>query len=323
MAEEKEFEKTFTLKTESGNEAQIKRLVDETRKTSITHSNYKKPYDQWLNTRNIILAQIENEYSQYVEETQRYREMKEEPRVKSAMQNRVVPLEMYETVLKLHYRAKQITSWKFLEAEFSQVLLQRIAEALGEVKALDIEREVLSRMNEMEKQRHELFMEIMNERWGAMDNKFLAALKIMEEQHRVDAKENITILSNAITTNADLMRQAVDVVLKSVKEASRDGILRISLDGNKLHKDLTGVDQEIKNSENSLKSEVAGKKTADDMLKDIGDMEAHIASTSANNKKPVTKPKTPDAKPAEDIETEEEMALYDDEPDMQNLEGSI
>lgn len=265
-------EETFVVSQGGDNEIQVRKLMTEVDKAPITASNYKKYYEQWNNYRQIILAQIEQYFSHYVEELQKYTEMKEHPRYKNAMDNNVVPMDLYSCVIKLHWYARQIVSWKFIETEFNSMLCRKLSMALGEVKAIDIEREVLNRMSEMQKQRNDMDLEIINGKVEMMETKFLHALKNMQEENKMDRKENINILANALTTNTDLMQRALETVVKSVKLVQNAGY--VSFDEQKLTNDMAGIGKDLGIAKNANTAGIATKQQPTDIaasLKKIDD----------------------------------------------------
>lgn len=273
MAENKDIT-AFKLKGDSDNEIQVKRVLDELRKSPVTHYTYRKYYEQWQNTRQIILAQIENESSQYAEQAEQFKEMKEQPRVKSAIQNRVAPIEIYDTMVQLHYRARQIISWKFIEAELSQILIEKYVSVLGEVKAVDVEREVITRLNEMEKGRNALFLEIMQTRFENMDDKFLGALKLLQDEYKVDRRENINVMSTALLTNATVMSDALNSIMRSLQGFSQPP----HFDGGALERDLSEVKGSIKTGQKESEQALRSKQAPRDILEELGKLPVNSPS---------------------------------------------
>jgi hypothetical protein len=277
MAEQKNkqgMDEIFRLASSNDNEAQIRHVLEELEKASITHYNFKKFVEQWGNTRQIVLAQIENEYSQYVEELETYRELKEQPRIKGAIENRVAPLDIYDAVLKMHFRARQIISWKFIEAEMGRILITKLSGALGEVKAIDVEREVLNRIQEMEQNRNSLFLEIMTTRFEAMDSKFLAGLRIMQENDRVDKKENMQVMANALVTNSQIMQETIGGLAKSLHNQER---VNTAFDFEESIKPLSNTLKKEKTNVIERLSELQTKTPPKDIVESIKDLEKDLS----------------------------------------------
>jgi hypothetical protein len=271
----------FVLATGNDNEAQIRRVLEDFEKASINHYNFKKYTEKWLNTRQIVLAQIENEYSQYVEELETYRELKDQERVKNAIANRVVPLDIYDAVLKMHFRARQIVSWKFIEAEMSTILMYKLSAALGEVRAVDIEREVVNRMHEMEENRNKLFLEIMTTRFDAMDTKFVASLKVLQETHKLDKKENTQILANALITNSQIMQETIASFAKTLKQTEKTSF-EFDFDG--ANKPLSDVLRTEKSNIIHRMNELRQKAEPKDVVESVKQYEADLTSKDKKDK---------------------------------------
>lgn len=301
MAQEsKTMGSTFTISGNSDNESNVKRILSDMKAAALTHQNFRKFLQQWASTRNIILAQIENEFSQYTDKVARYKEMKEHPRMKSSIENNLVPMELFQIITELTSHLKLITSWKFMEAELSQTLVEKMADALGEVKGLDIEREVLNRIGEMTKVQNTMFQEIMTSRFETMDSKFLAALKNMQDESRLDKQENTKILTTALITNSQIFENMIGDFLKSMRDRPVPSM--ITFDPDQLVADLGIARKSVSDEKAAQLKSVEQKEKPNDILAVIGRVE----------QQEINKPKKPVVRDAVNEDDAKPTKLDDD-----------
>ncbi len=213
---------TFKLKASGDNESEIKRIYVELKGANITGQNYLKFYERVKSTLSIINAQIENEFSQYSEYEAEYKKLGDQDRTKKAIENKIVPIEVFTARLNMNRKERQIISWFVIAYDITDTMMRKLATALGETQAFEIKRDTLKEMREMEKARNDLFLEIMKSRSDEMDSKFLSGLKALQEENRIDRKENSNIMASAIVTaaqyNAQTIRQLFDLIAQSYPE---------------------------------------------------------------------------------------------------------
>lgn len=220
MTEEtRSLQSTFRIKSGGDNESQIRRIFEEVKNSSITHENHEKFYDKIINILAIIHAQIENEYSQYLELENEYARLGKQERTKKAIEDKIVPLDVFTAYVNMSRRQRQITSWLILSHEITETTLKKFSIALDEAKAFEIKRDALREMREDSKRLFALFEEIMTSRFASMDEKFLAGLKTLQKENQLDRRESINTLSGAIVTNAQFMSDATRVLFEMISRS--------------------------------------------------------------------------------------------------------
>lgn len=220
MSEEEKdkMKEMFKLSEKAGgeNEAEVKLVLNRLQKSSVSYSNHKRFVDEWTTVRRIIRAQIENELSRYSEERTQYLELRDSDRVKRAIQDeRLVPRDLWQGTLKLQYHARQIVGWLLYEANLSRVMVEKLTGAVGEVRALDIERETLKRVDENVKGTAKMFQDIMQTRFESMDEKFLQALANMQEQEHLHKRDIVNTMGRILDDLQNNNKQLVGVILNS------------------------------------------------------------------------------------------------------------
>ncbi len=261
MADEKT--SSFELKGNTDNETNIRRILSDMKEASINHHNYRKYATSWSNTRLIILSQIDNETLQYNEKLDRFRELKESPRIKESLDNKLAPIELYSVVVSIVNHLRAIISWKVVEAELSQLFVEKMVSCLGEVASLDVEREVLKRMGEMVQSQSDLFAETLQSRMQTFDSKFLSFVTAMQNENRIDRKETTNMLTNALITNAQIMEQALLAVLKMIQTLE---VPIPSLDSTSLESDLDGLKKQVHIEKKNQLQQADLKETPEDIL---------------------------------------------------------
>lgn len=213
---------TFRIKSGGDNESQIRRIFEEVKNSSITHENHEKYYDKIMNTLAIIHAQIENEYSQYLELEAEYAKLGKQERTKKAIEDKIVPLDVFATYVNMSRRERQITSWLILAHEITETSLKKFGTALSDAKAFEIKRDALREMREDSKRVFQLFEEIMTSRFASMDEKFLAGLRQLQRENQLDRRESLNLLSSAVVTNAQLMGDATKNLFEMISRSYPD-----------------------------------------------------------------------------------------------------
>lgn len=278
MASEKSrhLRETFEIKSGGDNESEIKRVFGELKNTAITPQNFMKHYERVRNTLTIIHAQLENDYSQYVEFESEYKKLGESERTKKAIESKIIPLEVFQARINMSKRERQIISWTLLAYDICETTMKKLAAALNEMQAYEIKRDVLKEMREMENARNKLFEEVISSRFESMDNKFLAGLKALQEENRIDRKENSNTLSSAIVTASQLNRDAIKVLFEMISRSYPDKYDDID----EIRKKFDNVHSEF---ETQSLSELKGKKEHPD-IRDRVNKEAEEVSPKKKQK---------------------------------------
>lgn len=288
MTEQKPMSASFSLQG-GDNESNIKRVLSEMKQAAVNHHNYKKYAQNWESTRSIILSQVENEYSQYNDKVERYRELREAPRIKSSLENNLAPMELFSTVVEMTNHIRLILAWKIIESELSQTFVEKMVGCLAEVSSLEVEREVLKRMGEMVQSQSDMFSEALQSRMQTFDSKFLAFVSATQNENRIDRKETVNMLTNALITNSQIMEQALQSVAKILKQPQ---IAEVKWDETSLTKDLDGLTKKVRDEKSSQFDMIDTKEKPEDIIAVISKVNVDkVSETKQKTRDPVVEPK--------------------------------
>lgn len=209
----------FRIKRGVDTESRIKQTYDEIDKTFVNTQNYKKIFDDVSKQNNAIFIQIENEYNQYLLEKQKYQQQIQSGAYSNAVEEKMVPIELFDTVYKMIGNSKEIAGWLIYAHRITEMTLKKLAAALEEAHSFEIKKDTLKEMREMEDKRNQLFLEIMNTRMAVMDSKFLVALESIQKGSIAERREIVSTMSSAFVdamkTQQETMNQLVDLISKS------------------------------------------------------------------------------------------------------------
>jgi len=216
---QKSLKETFTIKSGGDNEGEIRRIFNDIKNASITTDNFKEHITQSDNVLSIIDAQLENEFSLYLDTEDEWNRLGKQDRIKKAMENKIMPLEAFQARIAMSKRERQIISWHALAYDIAKAMMRKLADALDEVKAYEVKRDSLREMKEMDERRSALFLDIMTSRMNAMDEKFMAGLSILQQENRVDRKENTQMMSNMMVSGLTVQKDAVQLLFELISRS--------------------------------------------------------------------------------------------------------
>jgi len=203
-------------------QTQVERLVEELENATLTLQNYKVYSERVNSSVRIIKAQIENLITDYKALKRKLDDKLENNNVKRSMEEGYVPIEVFELLQDINEVFKNAYSWKMLENKLNNLIFQRLFLILDEAKALDIKREALAEMREMENKRNELFLEsikrnnalvqeVINSRLKVFDEKFINAIRMIADNSNAERKQFINLLSSLNTGfNIDELEKLFD-----------------------------------------------------------------------------------------------------------------
>lgn len=150
----------------------IRNIIEQLKTKSIGHGNYKK-FVEAIRQRDLML---QTSMSNTLNSLDNYRSeldsALEHPQVKTMMEEeKIVPISIFDSYSKMYKAADEILIFRTLQAQMYKILCKKLANALGEIKSLDIEREALSRFSDMHDQHHKFTADLLNNK-----------LKVVEEQ---------------------------------------------------------------------------------------------------------------------------------------------
>lgn len=202
------------------NKSAIKRVLDDLEESNITFENYKRYIDKVENTINVISAQIENDRSEYENIYGEYKEMTEGEIFKRTKLDNVVPLDAFKQLINITRVMKDTLNWEMLKSGIYQVMYKKLLSVTNDANALDIKRDALEEMREMEKERNKVILEVIGQKAISLDQRYDFLNKQIYEQHRSDKKELLYMMENIIGMVLDAKKGDEDLkkYLKEVEE---------------------------------------------------------------------------------------------------------
>lgn len=185
---------------ELGNKTQIERLLEEIKTSAIGFENYKSYFEKVKNSDQVILTQIENLVREFREYKTKHDEATNMSSNKQMKEDGYIRIEIYEDALMMNKILKEAYAWKTLQEELYNIIFNKISGVLDDARALDIKRDALKEMREMEERRNSLLIEIVQNMSGMFrdevgnrlklfDEKFVNLIMMIDEDNRRDKKE--------------------------------------------------------------------------------------------------------------------------------------
>lgn len=159
----------------------IKGVIDELNKTTITHRNAREAYQLVINKNQMAETAIANLNNQQKRYQDSLRTTLRNPKVNEMMDtDRIVPLPVFEHFSQVHRSVDEMLIFRTLQLQLYKILGKKLFESLSAVKAMDIEREVTEGMREIQKEYMGLIKDLVNDKLTSMDNK----LEILKEVNK-------------------------------------------------------------------------------------------------------------------------------------------
>lgn len=189
------------MEGEQSYRTQVQTILEEIRSANITLGNFKKYLDKVNSTEQVILAQIENNKTEYQDMMRQYTEMLNKQSFKDGYDGGIVSKDMFDLQKQMNQKIQATYGWKSIQLELKSVLLDKMSDVLFETKVLDIERDALNRFNEMTKNEHDFFKSIMDGRFKLLEDKFYLFMNTvtdkMNEERKVMLKALMAFAPNA------------------------------------------------------------------------------------------------------------------------------
>lgn len=243
---------------QNDNKVDVERIVDEIKEANVTFENYKTYVDKITNTERIIMAQIGNLIRNYKSDSLALQKEKEADSYKRAEEEGFVPKRLLELSSKLNELIKEAYSWQLIDVQLYTTIFNKVFIVLDSAKALDIKRDALREMREMETKRNDLFMQstiatnklvedLVNNKLSIMDNKFISALNLIQKQAMMEKQMLLNTFANIITKSDEEKKLILSkLVLKEQEKSQEEKIIeepiqRVVVDGLKPMKSNTIV----------------------------------------------------------------------------------
>lgn len=194
-------EEAFESKTE------VEKIIVELKESNINFENYKNYVIKIQNTSKIISAQIESLIREYRAIKRKNEEKRQSKNFVRAEEEGFIPKEVYEIEKEMADILRDAYSWKSLEIQMHNLIFTKISQVLDDAKALDIKRDALKEMREMETKRNDLFLRIMtdnnkivedivNNKLKTIDEKIMGSVTFTLKEAMADKKETLMLVLN-------------------------------------------------------------------------------------------------------------------------------
>jgi hypothetical protein len=202
---------------EISNKTEIEKLLSEIKNAALGLENYKQFFDRVNNSDQIIMSQIENLVREYREYKVKFDEEYNKDSHKQLVEDGFVRFDVFEDARMMNKILLEAYNWKTLQEELFSILFQKIFRVLDDARALDIKRDALKEMREMEDKRQKMFVDIIENmmkmfqdtvtgKLQTYDEKFVNLVMMMDEDDRRDRKEIFDTLK-AIVSNIEVIPQ--------------------------------------------------------------------------------------------------------------------
>lgn len=161
----------------------ITNFLETARNQNMTYQNFRKPHDDVMNKYEMIEAQIDNLNEDYNRISKKHAKYMDNKEIKNLItSDKIVPVDVYEMLAEKESIMSQMADWKILQCELVKIDDEKLANAIGAVRGMDIEKEVLTNMKEVIKQRDDMIVEIVNEKMKVVDEKQEAFKQMMADR---------------------------------------------------------------------------------------------------------------------------------------------
>lgn len=132
--------------------------------SNITDDNY----EDILRTRNghidIILAQLENERIEFDDADNSYKEMLQTDQFKTAVDNGVVPVDVFKQLIKVLRVYRNIVNWGNTKMNYDDIVLKKLHTYINDINKKKLVRDTFTAMNDERKQMHEFLKNTFEEK---------------------------------------------------------------------------------------------------------------------------------------------------------------
>lgn len=191
--------------------SEIRRMLEDLRNASIGFENYKRYFDQIKSTDSVMNTQINNRMDEYNELNERYNIAVDKDSFRQMADDGYITREVFELARRMNKNSKEALTWKSLQEEMYSVIFKKIYAVLDDARALEIKRDALKEMREMDTERNNLHLEQTKEAMRAvsdMNTKFYSFIKANDEEHRQDMNVLFSSLKDMVSMlNLELERK--------------------------------------------------------------------------------------------------------------------
>jgi len=206
--------------------SEVEKIVDDVKDASITMENYGSYVNKVKSSQQVIFAQLENIIRDFKSLNRKFGEKKEAASTKRAEEEGFVPKDIMELLIEMNETLKDAYSWKTLEVQIFVVMYEKLLTLLGGVSALDVKRDTLKEMKEMETKRNDMFLqtvvsknklieEIVNNKLQAIDEKIINSIRLLQDQSKQVNKALVTAFSQYMSMSSKEKAKLLESLTKN------------------------------------------------------------------------------------------------------------
>jgi hypothetical protein len=226
MFEQEDQRESIPKKTEMEN------ILSELETTTLTFENYKRYFEKVNSSTQGVIMQIQNLTREYGELKRRVADIGKRDSFKRGLEEGYIPREVYDLHKSMNKIILEAYNWKTLQAEMINIIFQKLYGLMDDVKALDIKRDALKEMRDMEEKRQELFLEVMKsqtsmfqqvviQKFQNFDEKVMSMIMMINEQNKNDRRDLFSIFTRVISELESVSRDKRLSVMESSDEFSK------------------------------------------------------------------------------------------------------
>lgn len=209
----------FEVKTSIDNKQKIEKFTEELRNNQITPEQARKYIQEMEQHMSIIDLAI----GKAVDEFQNTRDSLEQTKKQEHIKQRIDDdshmsqlIEKYNTVIG---HLKEVVSWLVLSYEPLQLFAMNTARTLSEMKGMDVQNEVLKRLEQAQDQRHQLQIEELRQTGESFKNimnnqqdKYINTLKHILTTEKTKSKDTQYVLRDIVDKNTQTLHHVMQLV---------------------------------------------------------------------------------------------------------------
>lgn len=213
--------KEFTMQKKGEHISAIEKLIADIRNNRVNLENYKEIYNTAMSKDQVLLSNIENEITNYSTILDDYKEMFEKDYVKTALNNNMVPIDLYEMLENLFKYTQRVAELKFIQVELFKTLCENMFKTMETVSAVDIQKDALREFRSMQKEMLEFSKQLANTKLQIMEDKYTSLLSIAQDKNEQLVKSlnnDFLLLINQLVQKNKLNATEVEPVLLNHKD---------------------------------------------------------------------------------------------------------
>lgn len=274
-------------------ESQVRSILNDINSAAITFENFKRYLDKVSDADKIINANIDNMAYEYNSLNNTLVENSKKDVNVKMRQRGYVPVDDYNTLFRMNEIQRQVFNWKSLQVEILQIIYVKLGQVLEDTKGMEIQRDALSRMDELQANNQKVFKEnfsmmtrmvlsIVNGKMQAVDDKFIKLVTALFRQSNSLIQYLVRALAQVIEKDGSIDNTTKDRIVKEFeKNVSNDKYLEefeenLKDDIAKGNSDLAKVNEEARQS---------AEKSYEEYFKDVEDDDEGSQGKPASEKR--------------------------------------